>query len=59
MLLISAASFMLIRSYVSLRQYAMLSKGGRWAPRVRAARGWKRLVIPVGLLIILLVTSFP
>ncbi len=34
MLLIALTVFIGIRQYVSLRQYAMISKGGRWKPRV-------------------------
>lgn len=59
MLLISVAAFLAIHSYVSLRQYAMLSKGGRWSPRVRPARGWRMVAVLLGLSIIFLVTSFP
>ncbi|MEM1918063.1 MAG: iron ABC transporter permease, partial [Sulfolobales archaeon] len=59
MLLISSVGFILIRSYVSLRQYAMLSKGGRWAPRVRSVKGWRKVAVPLGLAIILAITSFP
>lgn len=35
MLLISLTVFVLIRRQTSLRQYAMVSKGGRWVPRER------------------------
>ena len=36
LLLVMAVSvFIAIRRYVTLRQYAMVSKGGRWNPRVR------------------------
>ncbi|MGC9115722.1 MAG: ABC transporter permease [Fervidicoccaceae archaeon] len=35
MLLISLTIFVLIRRQTSLRQYAMVSKGGRWIPRER------------------------
>lgn len=33
MLITALGWFMLVRQYVSLRQYAMLSRGGRWKPR--------------------------
>jgi len=35
MLLIASIAFLSIKKYVSLRQYAMLSKGGRWRFRIR------------------------
>jgi ABC-type Fe3+ transport system permease subunit len=43
MLVIALAMFIAIRNYVNLRQYAMLSKGGRWKPRIRKL-GLKGLV---------------
>lgn len=35
MLLLAVALFLAIRNYVSMRSYAMISRGGRWNPRVR------------------------
>jgi len=35
MLALALVGFLAIKSYVSLRSYAMLSKGGRWKPRER------------------------
>ena len=35
LLSMALAVFLSIRKYVSLRQYAMMQKGGRWKPRVR------------------------
>jgi len=32
---LSVVTFVVIRKYVSLRRYAMLTKGGRWRPRTR------------------------
>ena len=43
MLLIALTVFVGIRQYVSLRQYAMISKGGRWKPRITKP-GWKGLL---------------
>ena len=43
MLLLAAVSFIVIRSYVSMRSYAMISKGGRWGTRERKL-GWKGLL---------------
>jgi len=59
MLLIAAAVFIVVRSYVSLRQYAMLSKGGRWSPKVREVSGLRRVVLPLLIALAVLVTSFP
>ena len=59
MLIIAAAAFLLIKKYVSLRQYAMLAKGGRWSPRVRRP-GIKGLIaIYVFLIPLVIVASFP
>ncbi|MEM3912427.1 MAG: iron ABC transporter permease [Desulfurococcaceae archaeon] len=35
LLLFALTSFLAIRNYVSMRSYAMISRGGRWNPRVR------------------------
>lgn len=40
LLLVALTAFLGIRRYVTLRQYAMLSRGGRWKPRVRRL-GWR------------------
>jgi len=59
MLLIASAAFLMIKKYVSLRQYAMLSKGGRWSPRVRRP-GKKGLVATyIFLVLLVIVSSFP
>lgn len=45
LLVIALICFMIIKGYVSLRGYAMLSKGGRWNPRVSPLRKkWAPLV---------------
>jgi len=59
MLLIAAAVFLAVRSYVSLRQYATLSRGGRWSPRVRGVSGLRRVLLPLLIALVALVTSFP
>ncbi len=59
MLLIASAAFLMIKKYVSLRQYAMLSKGGRWSPRVRRP-GKKGLVATyIFLVLLVIISSFP
>jgi len=44
MLFLAVASFLVIRNYVSMRSYAMISRGGRWSPRERKL-GWKGLLV--------------
>lgn len=59
MLLIASALFLTVRSYVSLRQYAMFSRGSRWSPRVRGVSGLRRVLLPVLVALVVLITSFP
>lgn len=59
MLTIAAIGFIAIKKYVSLRQYAMLSKGGRWSPRVRRP-GWLGLTaVYIFMTLLIIVASFP
>jgi len=48
-----------IRRYVTLKQYAMLSRGGRWKPRVRKLGPLGLAAVYLGLLFILLFTAYP
>ncbi len=59
MLTLAILAFLGIRKYVSLRQYAMLSKGGRWSPRVSKPRLWQAIAIYLILLPLLLFTITP
>ena len=59
MLTIAAVGFILIKKYVSLRQYAMLSKGGRWSPRVRRPRWLGLTAVYIFMAILVIVASFP
>ncbi|WP_297490758.1 iron ABC transporter permease [Thermococcus sp.] len=59
MLTLAIIAFLGIRKYVSLRQYAMLSKGGRWSPRVSKPRIGQALIIYLLLLPLLLFTITP
>ncbi|AIF69502.1 iron ABC transporter permease [Palaeococcus pacificus DY20341] len=59
MLALAILAFLGIRKYVSLRQYAMLSKGGRWKPRVSKPKPWQAVLIYALLLPMLLFTIFP
>ncbi len=59
MLTIALIMFLLVRWYVGMRQYAMLSKGGRWKPRVAKPKGWQAAVIYLVVIPTLLLTIFP
>ncbi|QDA31568.1 iron ABC transporter permease [Thermococcus indicus] len=59
MLTIAILMFLGIRKYVSMRQYAMLSKGGRWKPRVAKPKGWQAALIYLVVLPMLLISIFP
>ncbi|WP_258084046.1 ABC transporter permease [Thermococcus thermotolerans] len=59
MLTIAILMFLGIRKYVSMRQYAMLSKGGRWKPRVAKPKGWQAVLIYFVVLPMLLISIFP
>jgi iron(III) transport system permease protein len=53
LLIIAMVGFLLIRKYVSLRQYAMLSKGGTWHPRLFQATA-KQTYLFYGFMIVVL-----
>lgn len=55
-LLIAVVGFIIVKRYVSLRFYAMLSRGGRWSPRIRKP-SWKAQSIIYAFLILLVVTA--
>ena len=59
MLLVTAASYIGIRWYVNRRSYAMISKGGRWAVRVRKPKPLVRGLIVVSLVSLVLLASMP
>ena len=59
MLTIALIMFLLVRWYVGMRQYAMLSKGGRWKPRVAKPKGWQAAIIYLLVIPTLLLTIFP
>ncbi|RLG88166.1 MAG: iron ABC transporter permease [Thermoprotei archaeon] len=59
LLALALAAFFGIKKYVSLRQYAMLSRGGRWIPRIRRPGIRGMFVIYVLLLPMLLFTAMP
>ncbi len=58
-LFIAVAGFLIIRRYVNLRTYAMLSKGGRWSPRLRTPSIKTRVAIILSLLFLVTLASMP
>lgn len=59
MLIVTAASYIGVRWYVNRRSYAMLSKGGRWAVRVRKPKPTVRGLIVVSLVLLVLLAGMP
>ncbi len=59
MLTIAVVGFVAIKKYVSLRQYAMLSKGGRWSPRVRRPGPLGLTAVYIFMSLLVLTASFP
>ncbi|RJS89479.1 iron ABC transporter permease [Candidatus Bathyarchaeota archaeon] len=59
MLFITVAGFIAIKRYVSLRSYAMLTRGGRWSPRVRKLPWRAQIVIYAFLLLLVVTASMP
>jgi len=53
LLLIAIIGFFFIRKYMSLRHYAMLSKGGTWNPRLTSSK-WYHYLIFYGFIIAIL-----
>ncbi len=53
LLIIAAVGFFFIRKYMSLRHYAMLSKGGTWNPRLTSCK-WYHYIIIYGFIIALM-----
>ncbi|MEO3993973.1 MAG: iron ABC transporter permease [Desulfurococcaceae archaeon TW002] len=59
LLTLALTIFFGIKKYVSLKQYAMLSRGGRWIPRVRKPGLVGSLIIYLVILPIMLFTAMP
>ncbi|RLE92547.1 MAG: iron ABC transporter permease [Thermoprotei archaeon] len=59
MLLVAIVVFLAIKKYVSLRSYAMLSKGGRWKPRVRRLGIMGLIPVYIFLTTLAISASFP
>jgi len=59
MLVFALVAFLAIRNYVSMRSYAMISRGGRWNPRIRRL-GRRGIALIYALLLPLIVfTALP
>lgn len=58
-LLLAVIGFLAIRRYVNLRTYAMLSKGGRWSPRLRTPSLATRIAIILFLILLVTLASMP
>ncbi|MCW3990374.1 MAG: iron ABC transporter permease [Candidatus Bathyarchaeota archaeon] len=58
-LFIAVAGFLIIRRYVNLRTYAMLSKGGRWSPRLRTPSVKTQVAIILSLIFLVTLASMP
>jgi iron(III) transport system permease protein len=59
MLFLTLISFVIIKQYVSLRSYAMISKGGRWSPRIRTPSLKAQGSITVFLVLLIVMASMP
>lgn len=59
LLALALTIFFGIKRYVSLRQYAMLSRGGRWIPRVRKPKLVGSLIIYLVVLPVMVFTAMP
>jgi len=59
LLALALTIFFGIKKYVSLRQYAMLSRGGRWVPRARKPGVVGSLVIYLVVLPVMIFTAMP
>ena len=59
MMMLAAAGFIAIRSYVSMRSYAMISRGGRWTLREHKLGIKGKLFVYLFLLPLILFTSMP
>ncbi len=58
-LIVTACSYIGVRWYVNRRSYAMISKGGRWAVRVRKPSPVIRLAIVLSLISLVLFAGMP
>jgi len=59
MLLIAVVSFLAIKQYVGLKAYAMLTRGGRWSPRIKKPSWKARGIIYVFLTLMVVAAAMP
>ena len=58
-MVITVLSYTLVKYYTSRRSYTMISKGGRWSPRLRKPRAGIQLLIVGGLLLLFILGAMP
>jgi len=58
-MVITVLSYALVKYYTSRRSYTMISKGGRWSPRLRKPRTGIQLFIVGGLLLLFILGAMP
>jgi len=56
---ITVASYVVVKTYTTRRTYAMLSKGGRWSPRLRTPSLPAQVAIVLGLLLLVVFGAMP
>jgi iron(III) transport system permease protein len=58
-LLTTVVSYFIVKRITALRSYAMLSKGGRWSPRLRTPAWWIQAAIALSMLVLVLFAAMP
>jgi iron(III) transport system permease protein len=58
-MVVTVLSYTLVKYYTSRRSYTMISKGGRWSPRLRKPRAGIQLLIVGGLLLLFILGAMP
>ena len=58
-MVVTVLSYTLVKYYTSRRSYTMISKGGRWSPRLRKPRAGIQLLVVGGLLLLFILGAMP
>ncbi len=58
-MVVTVLSYTLVKYYTSRRSYTMISKGGRWSPRLRKPKAGIQLLIVGGLLLLFILGAMP
>jgi iron(III) transport system permease protein len=58
-MLVTVLSYTLVKYYTSRRSYTMISKGGRWSPRLSKPRAGIQLLVIGGLLLLFILGAMP